>query len=202
MCPVSIAGSSPRARGTARDRSARPDRHRFIPACAGNSAPAAGPAGRSPVHPRVRGEQAVCTVKKGTLVGSSPRARGTAVGADGAVVESRFIPACAGNSHMALAIISFGTVHPRVRGEQYRLRVGNYRVFGSSPRARGTGGTRRRCACRTRFIPACAGNSQPAGQLLRGVAVHPRVRGEQWDGVLYKGAYGGSSPRARGTDPD
>ena len=49
------------------------------------------------------------------------------------------------------------------------------------------------------FIPACAGNAPVSEALNRGVAVHPRVRGER---KLYAEQFMvqyGSSPRARGT---
>ena len=51
------AGSSPRARGTVRLLRAAPRRHRFIPACAGNSQRTSPFHPRMPVHPRVREEQ-------------------------------------------------------------------------------------------------------------------------------------------------
>ena len=71
-------GSSPRVRGTRKDGKAAPRLHRFIPACAGNTASAlVKPCSRT-VHPRVCGEHL-------------PRGRGGGA-------ERRFIPACAGNT--------------------------------------------------------------------------------------------------------
>ena len=52
-----VAGSSPRARGTAGHLQRRRRQHRFIPACAGNRAPSSTRSAPAPVHPRVRGEQ-------------------------------------------------------------------------------------------------------------------------------------------------
>ena len=50
-------GSSPHARGTLDRRYQAELRRRFIPACAGNAAPALAHAGHHSVHPRMRGER-------------------------------------------------------------------------------------------------------------------------------------------------
>ena len=95
----SIAGSSPRVRGT-RDGCWRPGAgERFIPACAGNSA-------NEPVRRR-------------RFHGSSPRVRGTRMAPRTGRNAARFIPACAGNSIAVLSalLVSSGS-SPRVRGTQ------------------------------------------------------------------------------------
>ena len=51
----------------------------------------------------------------------------------------------------------------------------------------------------TRFIPACAGNSWTRAGHDYGLAVHPRVCGEQIFNNITLKKYGGSSPRVRGT---
>ena len=72
-----LTGSSPRVRGTA-PRSPRTWRWcRFIPACAGNSTRSADRHRRSPVQPRVCGEQDLPHLAVVLLAGSSPRVRGT-----------------------------------------------------------------------------------------------------------------------------
>ena len=92
-------GSSPRVRGTAlRHMKDRPT-SRFIPACAGNRTPRTTGRWRSTVHPRVCGEQAAVRHVDNLVVGSSPRVRGTGAESPRAMGDSRFIPACAGNSH-------------------------------------------------------------------------------------------------------
>ncbi len=89
--------------------------------------------------------------------------------------------------------------HPRSRGEHGHLRMVLYRLFGSSPLARGT--------CRppvtkpplTRLIPARAGNIlRVHGDARRGAA-HPRSRGEHSMRVTSAVVRRGSSPLARGT---
>ena len=52
---------------------------------------------------------------------------------------------------------------------------------------------------RSRFIPACAGNSTARAPPAAGGSVHPRVCGELTAGSLGPGAVVGSSPRVRGT---
>ena len=150
----------------------------------------------------MRGEQLKITLDDDARIGSSPRARGTALGADGLILDVRFIPACAGNSHPQARMGRCSPVHPRVRGEQPRHAVCAMAANGSSPRARGTVGDCLWRAGRGRFIPACAGNSRRSRGRLRSASVHPRVRGEQASnsGVLRLSA--GSSPRARGTGLD
>ena len=114
--------------------------------------------------------------------------------------DSRFIPACAGNSPGRSAGCGGVAVHPRVCGElPVRLRqphqlrrfipacAGNSFsqgkagtvINGSSPRVRGTPGEDGVGIEWIRFIPACAGNS-------------PKVVVD--DAIVY-----GSSPRVRGT---
>ena len=155
-------GSSPRARGTGSPH--RPCAHpgRFIPACAGNSNPAPRQRLNRPVHPRVRGEQGALRHGVGKGLGSSPRARGTGVSHRPPLAPLRFIPACAGNRETASPPAQPAAVHPRVRGEQVGEHAAWERLYGSSPRARGTGTARGGSASGSRFIPACAGNRSPA----------------------------------------
>ena len=72
-------GSSPRARGTAAHLAEGGGADRFIPACAGNRQVSPLTQRTMTVHPRVRGEQNSAASYFATLLGSSPRARGTAL---------------------------------------------------------------------------------------------------------------------------
>ena len=195
-------GSSPRVRGTDLPLGAASVASRFIPACAGNRPQWPG-AGRHPCgsSPRVRGTvrcPAACEVR---LAGSAPRVRGTAsqcrawqrravhprVCGEQSMYgrwrrpSARFIPACAGNSVACAVRDRHVAVHPRVCGEQSSVAACDS-ADGSSPRVRGT-----ECrydqepSCRSRFIPACAGN--------RPAAARAALAGSS-----------GSSPRVRGTD--
>ena len=197
-CALHI-GSSPRARGTAECALQVVLFVRFIPACAGNSADCPRTAPSLPVHPRVRGEQHTRRINHTASLGSSPRARGTDRLVRPGQAEARFIPACAGNSRRLAWMMGFHSVHPRVRGEQGTGLMSAYQNIGSSPRARGTGLTTTPQATPGRFIPACAGNRTRCTPYRRGIAVHPRVRGEQAGHRPPVHARTGSSPRARGT---
>ena len=97
-CNVWYKGSSPRVRGTVRGAFEKWLVGGIIPACAGNRIKSRG---RDPLpgdHPRVCGEQGLDMKKLNTLVGSSPRVRGTAQCNNLATRCVGIIPACAGNS--------------------------------------------------------------------------------------------------------
>ena len=107
-----------------------------------------------------------------------------------------------------------------MRGEHSAVRTTDRKAHGSSPRARGTPAEAKKDFARddvhprvrgehppnrifrprrTRFIPACAGNTRRNPRLARGFPVHPRVRGEHPARRIFATWGTGSSPRARGT---
>ena len=192
------SGSSPRARGTLQRRFQPVVELRFIPACAGNTSTTTATAGRTTVHPRVRGNTRPPS-RRWRSPPVHPRVRGE---------HSRLFPEAADL-----------TVHPRVRGEhgfrgrragriagsspRAREHLRGIQVawsnFGSSPRARGTPGREAVGKGEGRFIAACAGNTlESCGQRCP-IPVHPRVRGEHSQERLAALEAAGSSPRARGT---
>ena len=152
-------GSSPRVRGTVSIPKSKASSIRFIPACAGNSIVEKSRAQRSPVHPRVCGEQPETVSHANVHDGSSPRVRGTGIAIPDGQEIDRFIPACAGNSVKDLGLKILKPVHPRVCGEQIRTSEQIRVSRGSSPRVRGTDDVRASQSIQFRFIPACAGNS-------------------------------------------
>ena len=93
-----FTGSSPLARGTPEDVLNWGGMLRFIPACAGNSLSALNEYAFFEVHPRLRGELTPKLSRMSGQRGSSPLARGTPEFRQAALLPSRFIPACAGNS--------------------------------------------------------------------------------------------------------
>ena len=131
-------------------------------------------------HPRVRGEH--CKIPHGATIvdGSSPRARGTLCDTRISPLQQRFIPACAGNTSWLAKPQPVDAVHPRVRGEHVRRPLRRLRVYGSSPRARGTPFQDFLIGGFLRFIPACAGNTRSPSRSLQAIKVHPRVRGEHF----------------------
>ena len=116
--PQSIAGSSPRVRGTVPVAPPAGDARRIIPACAGNRGPRRRWSLRSPDHPRVCGEQVTQREDEARHVGSSPRVRGTVHPFMCVWVIRRIIPACAGNRGYRTLAHSDSADHPRVCGEQ------------------------------------------------------------------------------------
>ncbi len=77
--------------------------------------------------------------------------------------------------------------------------ITNTHMAGSSPRTRGTGSVGGQMANPPRFIPADAGNSWICSMVCSILSVHPRGRGEQFEGRAKQGRITGSSPRTRGT---
>ena len=112
------------------------------------------------VHPRVCGEHNVVTSCHGLCPGSSPRVRGTPPRSEPRQRLFRFIPACAGNTYSDRLCISRPAVHPRVCGEHPPRSGRPSSGSGSSPRVRGTLLPEELRQIVSRFIPACAGNTQ------------------------------------------
>ena len=153
------------------------------------------------VHPRARGEHySFAPIPEG-MTGSSPRSRGTCFLVYGQGLDSRFIPALAGNILSQPGGSECRPVHPRARGEHAVRHDSHAGRSGSSPRSRGTSsrGVFRRVF--VRFIPALAGNIDDNGFQGPRDAVHPRARGEHLSPEVAKRALAGSSPRSRGTCP-
>ncbi len=196
---VTRLGSSPRVRGTPTRRVALMVRERFIPARAGNaqSMPFSSP--HRTVHPRACGERrALLRVVIGG-VGSSPRVRGTLRGEVVFALVRRFIPARAGNATRRTVRSRRSTVHPRACGERSGSLGVGVSSRGSSPRVRGTPQNGKQHRCRTRFIPARAGNASIGCSRSTTRAVHPRACGERIEVRPEEVDVGGSSPRVRGT---
>src|SRR3989339_2195256 len=108
--------------------------HWFIPACAGNGGEETPIGLHNSVHPRVCGERPQQI--KGGLNGngSSPRVRGTGPDKETKSLNTRFIPACAGNGRAPHISGTRIAVHPRVCGERTVNRRDRSHDNGSSPR--------------------------------------------------------------------
>ena len=131
--------------------------------------------------------------------GSSPHARGTHRGGDDPIRPVRFIPAYAGNAASRCSMRARISVHPRMRGERSKKPRTFWRHFGSSPHTRGTRTQHRPADAGRRFIPAYAGNARAGHQPMRGLTVHPRIRGERQPLSRQYSSAAGSSPHTRGT---
>ncbi len=134
----SPAGSSPRARRTARHCVVSRRSIRFISARAENSPRSTPGQTAHPVHLRARGEQSGPLSNPDHEHGSSPRARRTDRPRRCACSLKRFISARAENSGRCRCSRSSWSVHLRARGEQKDRSARSRPRGGSSPRARRT----------------------------------------------------------------
>ena len=194
-----LDGSSPLARGTPEDQRKGCDPGRFIPTRAGNTSPSGNFFSTTSVHPHSRGEHTDSSTTEQCTAGSSPLARGTPGHEGDHVGRARFIPTRAGNTSSGRRPSSSAPVHPHSRGEHIAILISNLRHTGSSPLARGTQAPTLSMACRQRFIPTRAGNTQGDRIEYRTWAVHPHSRGEHGRPPRRARPIGGSSPLARGT---
>ena len=130
----------------------------LIPAGAGNI-PVLGLGGfRGRAHPRGCGEHGVCSVIWMSLMGSSPRVRGTFRNLGEFVPVLGLIPAGAGNMSCTSQQNQSCWAHPRGCGEHHDLRRRRNTRPGSSPRVRGTFPLGNLTRLIAGLIPAGAGN--------------------------------------------
>ena len=151
-------GSPPRVRGAAIDVPKASIAPGIIPAHAGNSHKGRACSRGLRDHPRACGEQVPWSTYTSSLVGSSPRARGTSLAGLRVLPAVGIIPARAGSSLSAAESSRRARGHPRVCGEQSLSSNKNLQVQGSSPRVRGAAGPHRLPSRQPGIIPACAGS--------------------------------------------
>ena len=152
-------GSSPRVRGKRPIRSANHSSHRLIPACAGKTTPTASASFSNGAHPRVCGENLYPVADCHGVSGSSPRVRGKQAGETHPLKSCGLIPACAGKTALPRGSPRRQWAHPRVCGENARLRCVFACQEGSSPRVRGKLIETLRVQHVSGLIPACAGKT-------------------------------------------
>ncbi len=131
--------------------------------------------------------------------GLSPLARGTEHKLTSLNVDTRFIPARAGNSSPGGNSCVLEAVYPRSRGEQDPISCRTRSNSGLSPLARGTDYYQQAKRYPRRFIPARAGNRTSSSFAWSNNSVYPRSRGEQNPLGWASEAETGLSPLARGT---
>ena len=174
----SLAGSSPRMRGTLCLLIKRIAQPGIIPAHAGNTRNTLVLGNPSRDHPRACGEHVKCAHGVRFGMGSSPRMRGTHRRAFRQGRRAGIIPAHAGNTPSTSSDARYSGDHPRACGEHTRFVVKSKVATGSSPRMRGTHGAY--CACRDfrGIIPAHAGNTKALRATAGRMRDHPRACGE------------------------
>ena len=125
--------------------------------------------------------------------------RGTPTAVERVLPKPGIIPAYAGNTPERTVSLVASRDHPRVCGEHTGRGDSRGVTQGSSPRMRGTPGTRYHVRHYAGIIPAYAGNTRPPCAPLAKCGDHPRVCGEHVYVTDPDILASGSSPRMRGT---
>ena len=201
-CPVKgNSGLSPRVRGNLRPPGPPVAISGSIPACAGEPLNELIRLWLSAVYPRVCGGTASASASTRKPRGLSPRVRGNRTFPSRGGLNTRSIPACAGEPHPAQVGLQLLRVYPRVCGGTAPDAGQPNAGGGLSPRVRGNRAHRGLAGVALRSIPACAG--EPSGSPPRTgcSGVYPRVCGgtfrPQWAVMMSQGL----SPRVRGNPP-
>ena len=193
-----VLGSSPLTRGKL-DRLGDHGLDRgLIPAHAGKTMTAIDARACRGAHPRSRGENDAHHVAGNPPGGSSPLTRGKPGPKALASTRRRLIPAHAGKTGSASRSRFPGWAHPRSRGENPDVVVGEVPCAGSSPLTRGKPVERRGQPRLLRLIPAHAGKTCSPPRRTEGGWAHPRSRGENPLVDRLTAVAGGSSPLTRG----
>ena len=131
-------GSSPRMRGTPSDEVRQRVESGLIPTYAGNTHTHDSRRSPAGAHPHVCGEHSMSTPAQISLLGSSPRMRGTRNIAENENFRLGLIPTYAGNTTFPQHTSPSLRAHPHVCGEHPNLCTRTRSKAGSSPRMRGT----------------------------------------------------------------
>ncbi len=195
-------GSSPATRGGLLDPVVHRNFEGLIPGYAGRTAEPIGAGRGRRAHPRLRGEDTMTTPTAELAAGSSPATRGGLRLGAGQVLVGGLIPGYAGRTSSPRASRAVPAAHPRLRGEDLRVRVHAGIGRGSSPATRG--GRRRGLddGPRIGLIPGYAGRTSTRTTSTRNPSAHPRLRGEDWSKPVTKLVPVGSSPATRGGRAD
>ena len=130
--------------------------------------------------------------------GSSPLTRGKRGHARPHPVGGGLIPAHAGKTRPPVRTVRRVRAHPRSRGENRRTASLMLPPWGSSPLTRGKLDRRGCLEGLAGLIPAHAGKTMGPSRRPRGVAAHPRSRGENQTSSSSAFLPDGSSPLTRG----
>ena len=148
----------------------------------------------------MRGEQFSSKTLIGRPPGSPPHARGAVVAPSSCGGLGGITPACAGSSTCRNTPLWAAWDHPRMRGEQYIMHIGERGDRGSPPHARGAVSPPTDTGAPEGITPAYAGSRARLFWLSTTTRDHPRIRGEQNGGVGYSQSAAGSPPHTRGAE--
>ena len=117
-----IVGSPPRVRGKLPSALAHQAESRITPACAGKTSRMSQTLRERSDHPRVCGENAYQVPSYQPPIGSPPRVRGKPPCSRPPYQCHRITPACAGKTNAKETMRLMMADHPRVCGENWRIR--------------------------------------------------------------------------------
>ncbi|RYQ24032.1 hypothetical protein PG2029B_1428 [Bifidobacterium pseudolongum subsp. globosum] len=193
-----VNGSSPHMRGKRFLPSTTPPPLRIIPAHAGQTVLARvwGRAGSD--HPRTCGANSSRVMRLWPLSGSSPHMRGKLSEHRMWVIDTRIIPAHAGQTYLYGGRDHAKPDHPRTCGANSMFSTGTVYWVGSSPHMRGKPAEPLQQGVEHRIIPAHAGQTRDIAWRAGRTPDHPRTCGANYfaSGNFF-GRYG-SSPHMRG----
>ena len=193
-----IRGASPRLRGKLRPGPSHRNRHRCIPAPAGETLRRSRSLAPVAVHPRACGGNRTISTKQAQGGGASPRLRGKRLPDCLPPLLVGCIPAPAGETWSAPGCGRSRRVHPRACGGNVMSHKPNHEKRGASPRLRGKRPPSRQCPAHRGCIPAPAGETRAAGSRAGRCPVHPRACGGNIAGADTATPQQGASPRLRG----
>ena len=191
-------GLSPRVRGKPGRGRGRLSPGRSIPACAGETQRDSLRSRFWTVYPRVCGGNCIFPLLGVKGAGLSPRVRGKHTLATLATLATRSIPACAGETYLALGLKLALAVYPRVCGGNGVQRLGLQDKPGLSPRVRGKPTRASKAKVSPGSIPACAGETAAFLAAFLARRVYPRVCGGNGKSAALLICLLGLSPRVRG----
>ena len=193
-----ICGSPPRAWGQLCSCLDIGRRLRFTPTCVGTTRAYSPKYSIAAVHPHVRGDNMGTVEPSREGCGSPPRAWGQLNEYADIAAFCRFTPTCVGTTHMAWQNSLLKTVHPHVRGDNYKWASKKGKWYGSPPRAWGQRALLTSRGRAGRFTPTCVGTT--CAPLYRWIyaTVHPHVRGDNGSPKHRTAQGAGSPPRAWG----
>ena len=192
------SGSSPLTRGKPGTSPTYQRPPRLIPAHAGKTVTPSRAPRQGRAHPRSRGENCHQAKRLDREAGSSPLTRGKRAGRRRSRGRGRLIPAHAGKTHRRARGSARGEAHPRSRGENGIFVFSVIFLVGSSPLTRGKRLSSQRTSTAARLIPAHAGKTKAAQQMVVNFQAHPRSRGENDSHAPSSHEDSGSSPLTRG----
>ena len=149
-------------------------------------------------HPRGCGAHSPPNLTMSSLMGSSPRVRGSRHGRDGLCPWPGIIPAGAGLTKDNPEFQDLLGDHPRGCGAHVKSAGANIGARGSSPRVRGSQSTSERMLLKRGIIPAGAGLTTGSTASARQERDHPRGCGAHGRGRVQNGSAHGIIPAGAG----